>query len=57
VRHGNSGGPVVNERGEVETTVFAARAGSESGYGVPSAIVRKALTGASARVSTGACAP
>jgi S1-C subfamily serine protease len=57
VRHGNSGGPVVNERGEVEATVFAARAGSDSGYGVPTAIVRKALAGASGRVSTGACAP
>ena len=57
VRHGNSGGPVVNERGEVEATVFAARAGSDSGYGVPTAIVRKALAGAGGRVSTGACAP
>ncbi len=57
VQHGNSGGPAVNERGEVEATVFAARAGSDSGYGVPSAIVRKALAGASGRVSTGACAP
>jgi S1-C subfamily serine protease len=57
VRHGNSGGPVVNERGEVEATVFAARTGSDSGYGVPTAIVRKAVSGASGRVSTGACAP
>jgi S1-C subfamily serine protease len=57
VRHGNSGGPVVNERGEVEATVFAARAGSDSGYGVPTAIVRKALSDVGARVSTGACAP
>ncbi len=57
VRHGNSGGPAVNDRGEVEATVFAARAGSDSGYGVPTAIVRKALASASGRVSTGACAP
>ena len=57
VRHGNSGGPVVNERGEVEATVFAARVGSDDGYGVPTAIVRKALAGRAGRVSTGACAP
>jgi S1-C subfamily serine protease len=57
VRHGNSGGPVVNERGEVEATVFAARVGSDAGYGVPTAIVRKALASAGGRVSTGACAP
>ena len=57
VRHGNSGGPVVNERGQVETTVFASRVGSDDGYGVPTAIVRKALAGAGGRVSTGACAP
>jgi S1-C subfamily serine protease len=57
VRHGNSGGPVVNERGEVEATVFASRVGSDSGYGVPTSTVRKALAGVGGRVSTGACAP
>ena len=43
VRHGNSGGPVVNRRGQVEATVFAARIGSRAGYGVPAAPVRRAL--------------
>jgi S1-C subfamily serine protease len=56
VRRGNSGGPVVNGRGEVETAVFAARTGSGGGYGVPSDIVRDALARAGGRVSTGACA-
>jgi S1-C subfamily serine protease len=57
VRHGNSGGPVVNERGEVEATVFASRPGSEAGYGVPTDIVRRALARADGPVSTGDCAP
>jgi S1-C subfamily serine protease len=56
VRKGNSGGPAVNERGDVETTVFAARRGSDGGYGVPSEIVRRALAGADREVSTGECA-
>jgi uncharacterized membrane protein required for colicin V production len=55
VRHGNSGSPVVNTRGQVETTVFAARIGSPAGYGVPSALVRRALSQARHRVSTGSC--
>jgi S1-C subfamily serine protease len=56
VRKGNSGGPAVNARGEVETTVFAARTGSEGGYGVPSDVVRQAVAGARRPVSTGDCA-
>jgi len=56
VRRGNSGGPAVNARGQVETTVFAARTGLDGGYGVPSDVVRKALEDAGAPVSTGACA-
>jgi S1-C subfamily serine protease len=55
VRKGNSGGPAVNARGEVETTVFAARTGSDGGYGVPSGIVRDALARADEPVSTGSC--
>src|SRR3954447_6096255 len=37
VRHGNSGGPMVDTRGRVVTTVFAATqgAGPEGGFGVP----------------------
>jgi S1-C subfamily serine protease len=55
VRRGNSGGPAVNARGEVETTVFASRRGSDGGCGVPSAIVRNALEAADRPVSTGDC--
>jgi S1-C subfamily serine protease len=55
VRKGNSGGPAVNARGEVETTVFAARVGSDGGYGVPSDIVRDAVARAGEPVSTGDC--
>lgn len=59
VRHGDSGGPAVDASGAVQTTVFAARADGEGGYGVPSSIVRRALALASRRhrsVSTGPCA-
>ena len=55
VRHGNSGGPAVNEAGQVEATVFAARIGARAGYGVPAAPVRSALSHAKGRVSTGRC--
>ena len=43
VQSGNSGGPVVDAEGRVLTTVFAQRAGTDGGYGVPSSIVRTAL--------------
>ena len=45
VRSGNSGGPVVNGNGEVETTVFAASTekGPPSGLGVPNAIVERGI--------------
>lgn len=55
VRHGNSGGPVVNEHGEVEAIVFAARIGSRAGYGVPAAPIRTDLARARYPVSTGKC--
>jgi S1-C subfamily serine protease len=58
VEHGNSGGPAVDRAGNVESTIFAARIGSASGYGVPPSILRKDLAGAGARtVPPGACAP
>jgi S1-C subfamily serine protease len=55
VRHGNSGGPAVNERGQVEATVFAARVGGTGGYGVPAPPVQADLARAKRPVSTGAC--
>jgi S1-C subfamily serine protease len=57
LRHGNSGGPAVDARGRVQATIFAARIGSDSGFGIPAAVVRSDLGGAQARpVSTGDCA-
>lgn len=57
VRHGDSGGPTVDEDGNVATTVFAARLGSKGGFGIPVDVVRKLLGGdLSHSVSTGACA-
>jgi S1-C subfamily serine protease len=56
VRHGDSGGPAVDLRGAVQSTIFAARIGGASGYGVPASVVRRALASASATVSTGGCA-
>ena len=43
VRPGNSGGPAVDARGSVRTTIFARRPGERGGFGVPPAIVRNAL--------------
>jgi S1-C subfamily serine protease len=58
VREGNSGGPVVDGRGRVLTTVFAATAAARSrgGYGVPNPVVRAALRDSSRPVATGPCA-
>jgi len=60
VRHGNSGGPVVDSAGRVAATVFAAAvgAGASAGYAVPDDVVRGALTHRSGpAVGTGPCAP
>ena len=58
VEHGDSGGPAVDKAGRVESTIFAARLGSSSGYGVPPSIIRDDLAKAGTHpVSTGACAP
>src|SRR4051794_38342379 len=58
VRSGNSGGPVVDGRGRVVTTVFAAAVGGHQrvGFGVPDSIVADALGKASGSVGTGPCA-
>jgi S1-C subfamily serine protease len=56
VLRGNSGGPAVDSGGRVQTTIFASRIGSASGFGVPTQIVRRAVERADARaVSTGPC--
>ena len=56
IRHGNSGGPVVDRAGRVRTVVFASRLGSDGGYGVPTGLVRRALAKArGGPVSTGPC--
>jgi S1-C subfamily serine protease len=58
VRSGNSGGPMVDGRGRVMTTIFAATRGSRQrgGYGVPNAIVRRDLDRVRGPVDTGPCA-
>jgi S1-C subfamily serine protease len=61
VRPGNSGGPMVDGRGRVVATVFAALTGTPraGGFAVPNTLVRAALRRAEARsqpVSTGHCA-
>jgi S1-C subfamily serine protease len=56
VRHGNSGGPAVDAAGVVRTTVFAARIGAPTGYGIPTSIVARAVRSAQRPVSTGSCA-
>jgi hypothetical protein len=58
VKSGNSGGPVLDGKGRVLTTVFASTTGDgpPGGYGVPDSIVRQALARARDRVDTGACA-
>ena len=57
VRHGNSGGPMVDGHGRVVTTIFAAGqgGGARQGFGVPDSIVRAKLANAQAPVDTGPC--
>lgn len=62
VRHGNSGGPVVNADGRVISTVFATTVGKQQagGYGVPNSITAAALARAQRvpdgfHVRTGKC--
>lgn len=63
LRPGNSGGPVVDARGNVLTTVFASSRNTRTpgGYGVPNTIVEtileRTVAGGGATVSTGPCAP
>jgi uncharacterized membrane protein required for colicin V production len=57
VRSGNSGGPMVDGRGRVVTTIFAATtSGERGGFGVPNSVTKRVLAGARERVGTGPCA-
>jgi S1-C subfamily serine protease len=58
VRSGNSGGPMVDGRGRVVATVFAATVGGDDrgGYGVPNDVVERDIARAGGEVSTGPCA-
>jgi hypothetical protein len=58
VRHGNSGGPLVDAQGRVVGTVFASTVGGDrpGGYAIPNEVVRDVLAGADHVVSTGPCA-
>jgi Trypsin-like peptidase domain/Colicin V production protein len=56
VRSGNSGGPLVDNRGRVLGTVFAATTtGAPGGFAVPTDIVEAALREPTAPVDTGPC--
>lgn len=58
VKHGNSGGPVVDGNGKVMATVFGSSVsnGPPGGLGVPNAIVRDAIGTPLDGASTGPCA-
>jgi S1-C subfamily serine protease len=43
VRPGSSGGPAIDARGRVRTTVFGRRAGEVGGFGIPADLVRTVL--------------
>jgi S1-C subfamily serine protease len=55
VRHGNSGGPLIDRAGRAVGTVFASRSGGPAGFAVPPQIVDSALERARGPVSTGSC--
>jgi S1-C subfamily serine protease len=56
VRSGNSGGPLVNARGEAMGTVFAATtSGPPGGFAVPDEVVESALNEPETPVDTGPC--
>lgn len=57
VRSGNSGGPVIDRRGRVVATVFAAATrGPRRGFGVPAEVVARVLGSIRGPVGTGPCA-
>jgi S1-C subfamily serine protease len=52
VRSGNSGGPIVDDNGQVLGTVFAARRGSDDGFAVPNEQVRNAVANVGPALAT-----
>lgn len=57
VRSGNSGGPLVDDRGQVVGVIFAATTrGPAGGFAIPAEDVEEALRKTSSRVGTGPCA-
>jgi S1-C subfamily serine protease len=56
VRSGNSGGPIVDNRGRVLGTIFAATtSGTPGGFAVPDQVVKSSLRDTSSTVDTGPC--
>lgn len=57
VQHGNSGGPLLDRRGRVLGTVFAATTeGPQGGLAVPNRVVKRIADRATGEVDTGPCA-
>ncbi|MEX0620512.1 MAG: MarP family serine protease [Solirubrobacterales bacterium] len=57
VRHGNSGGPILDRQGRVIGTVFASTTqGPPGGLAVPNPVVRRIVAGAGREVGTDPCA-
>lgn len=57
VRHGNSGGPILDRQGRVLGTVFASTTeGPPGGLAIPNPVVRRIVAGASGEVDTSPCA-
>ncbi len=56
IQHGNSGGPLLDRKGRVLGTVFAATTeGPSGGLAIPNRIVKRITESASAEVDTGPC--
>jgi S1-C subfamily serine protease len=56
IRSGDSGGPVVDMKGRVLATIFAATTtGKPGGFAIPGNLVRSAISNSSGPVGTGAC--